>query len=59
MSAPDCLVVVAVPSLAVDPQTAVPVLPGPPTAAHRQMEGTSGLLGYRLVARLVYIRSDL
>ena len=59
MSGPDCLVVVKVPSLAVDPQTAVPELPCLPSAVHGQVERTSGLLGDCLIATVVSIRSNL
>ena len=59
MSGPDRLVVVRLPRLAVDPQTAVPDLPRLPRAEDRQMEGTSRLLGYRLVTPVVSVRSNL
>ena len=59
MPGPDCLVVVSLPSLAVHPQTAGPVLPGPARAGDGQVGGTSRLLGYRLVAGVVPVRSDL
>ena len=59
MSGPDRLVVVRLPSLAVDAKTVVPDLPRLPRAEDRQVEGTSRLLGYRLVTPMVSVRSNL
>ena len=59
MSDPDRLVVVTLPSLAVDSHTPVPELPCLPSTADSQVKRTSGCFGDRLIAPSVSIRSDL